>query len=492
MKFQTCLRGGLLALLCLLILPAAGMAAGDLFDNEYTDCPAATRLRGGEIGNLTISRSDTDAKTAVLHWDTTDPAGWGLGGNAYTTSLVALMDDGKTKSQSLSLSARKATFDDLATGAKLKAQLAIVTEVSGDKYLISDIIEARLGGTIEAPGFSSPWMKVAGLGAATAGTNYRYGPTDLDASVGAKRVDEDSDHGFYYIGYGEAFGNYRAGAGMGFDTKPASSKLRIGLRHADAGALDEVDFKAYIIRIVDSDGDVIVDDTRTRAANYGKPTVCTGTDCVANGAGRKQAQPLFFFYDVAGDTDGNHPTVQHGGSNDTFKATRSSVRVVDGAEADPAIAVNDTGGGEAKPDTLSNWAPGWRSGNAYAGVNDAGTENTVSQVTHGTVFAPLPHHYRDFPASTMVTDETYTVSAWAVNGLGETISPRALIKVRPKDSTADINVTDTYASTAAFSDYLNASTRSPNNTPPDDNTSCTPAAGCKLIVTEFTVIIPQD
>ena len=488
MKAPTTLRAVLTAALLLAGAALPAFAASDLFDNEYTDCPAATRLRGGEIGNLTISRSDTDAKTAVLHWDTTDPSGWGLGGNAYTTSLVALVDDGKTKYQTLSLSVRKATFTGLATGAKLKAQLAIVTEVSGDKYLISDIIEARLGGTLDAPGFSSPWMKVAQNSHDTG--RHMYGPGKLDASVGAvpARVADGlptakSAGSFWYVGYGEAFHNYRAGAGMGFVTKPDSPKLRIGLRHAGTStetALEDVNFKAYIIRIVDSDGDVIVDDFRTRAANYGTMTACNANTCIYGPSTLSGIAPQIFFYDVK----------QVSGSNmdlaDQVASPASNVRVVDGAYVVPAFAINKTvnpSATSALPDDISNWGVGWK--NTAAGMdsnpsNDGDAFPAARGVAIGTIFAPLPDEYRDLPARTLRTDETYTISAWAVNDLGDTISPRTVIKVRPKETATTKGWVQGTAS-GNFNDYLNSA----------GDVTCANSS-CTLIVTEFTVIIPQD
>ena len=46
------LRSALLALLALAVLSGGSLAAGDLFDNGYKDCPHKTRLRDGQIDRL--------------------------------------------------------------------------------------------------------------------------------------------------------------------------------------------------------------------------------------------------------------------------------------------------------------------------------------------------------------------------------------------------------------------------------------------------------
>ena len=73
------LGSALLALLTLTLIGGAGLAGGDLFDDNYQDCPVATRLRQGEIANLTLAR-DTDEEDDVnVAWAVTDASTWGLG-----------------------------------------------------------------------------------------------------------------------------------------------------------------------------------------------------------------------------------------------------------------------------------------------------------------------------------------------------------------------------------------------------------------------------
>ena len=77
----------------------------------------------------------------------------------------------------------------------------------------------------------------------------------------------------YYIGYNENFANYTAGT-ANYAHSPSTQRLRIGLAHSSeesSGERDDVDFEAYLIRIVDSDGDVVdeADDVPTIPNNYG-------------------------------------------------------------------------------------------------------------------------------------------------------------------------------------------------------------------------------
>ena len=50
------------------------------------------------------------------------------------------------------------------------------------------------------------------------------------------------------------------------------------------------------------------------------------------------------------------------------------------------------------------------------------------------MYAEPPNEHRDFPIDTFASDETYTISAWAINDDDEVISPVVKLKVRPKDT----------------------------------------------------------
>ncbi len=67
-------RSGLLALLALALLAGGSFAAGDLFDDDYADCPHGTPLRDGEIADLTVARDAEEADEVNVAWAATDPA----------------------------------------------------------------------------------------------------------------------------------------------------------------------------------------------------------------------------------------------------------------------------------------------------------------------------------------------------------------------------------------------------------------------------------
>ena len=77
------LRSALLALLALAVISGGSLARGDLFDDDYNDCPHKTRLRDGQISDLSVNRDSDDEDEVNVSWAATDPATWGLGPNAY-------------------------------------------------------------------------------------------------------------------------------------------------------------------------------------------------------------------------------------------------------------------------------------------------------------------------------------------------------------------------------------------------------------------------
>lgn len=280
------------ALWTLLVLSAAAgpaLAAGDLFDAEYTDCPRGVRLQSGEISTLSVARDDTDTDTMNVSWAGTAPETWGLGNNAWDTTLVAILKPSGASAitRELSLNTRDTEFTGVPSGSKVRVELAIVTTKAGQKYLISDILAASSTQNLEPPSFSAPWRYRSGDtwaarvepvwqyyddgdGNDATGTNGWYQvnwrPTALDAAAVAGA--------FYYIGYNENFGNYRhtpdaaaPGPTNHLATVPATPRLRVGLVHgASARQREDVDFDAYRLEIVDGDGDTVQGDLRTVAS----------------------------------------------------------------------------------------------------------------------------------------------------------------------------------------------------------------------------------
>ena len=422
------LRSALLALLALAVISGGSLAAGDLFDDDYKDCPYKTRLRDGQIDDLSVNRDSSDEDHVNVSWTATDPATWGLGPNAYRTSLVVLLDDGSTKDETLSLGSRKVTFEDVKTGREVQVQMAIVVDTADGKYLISDILETTINQSLTEPAFMTPWMRVT---SAAVGVD-----TPDDATDDEPEEREEVAHGsMYYVGYNENFGNYIATANLA--TMPSTPRLRIGLKHSleeDADQRDKVDFNAYVVRITDEDGDVVSegDDVKTVAqdSRYKNmrlvagtvvdTTVLSGDDAVATNA----------FYNVR--------------INDGGKISVAMQTAADAAGSNsPVVPPTDYG-----PD-----------GAGYVQLAvEAGTAAT-------TVYAMPPDEHRDFPIDTLTSDETYTFTAWAINDDSEVISPVASLKVRPIDtSQGDVDIVD----------YLNATGET------DSETGVT--------TTEFTVL----
>ncbi len=462
-------RIGLLVLAAVLALAGLGgpaLAAGDLFDDDYADCPHKTRLRDGQIADLTVARDAEEEDHVNVAWAATDPATWGLGSNAYSTSLVVILDDGgDLETRTLALGSRTATFEGVATGTEVTVQMAIVVDTAEGDYLISDTLEQSIHQSLTEPSFSRAWRRVTALGdsdATAPGVQLHEG----DVPFASKALKAGR---MYYVGYNENFGNYKSHDDA-LVTAPATARLRIGLAHADQetdGARDDVDFQAYILRIVDADGDVVAegDDVATVESRYGGRDITYDHDGDGT-ADRPLILPLnLFLYGRAvgysfddADKVGGHAL--------------SNVRIVDGGDITPAAHRDD-----AAPATDAILlAPGYLSRFAVDSFGVA-TVNTVTGVVGvlpavNEVYAKPPDEHRDFPLDTLASDETYTISAWAVNDDDEVISPVAKLKVRPKDTSR--------GAVAAFIDY-----KAPNT---DGSPGRDPYALSNLTTTAFTVL----
>lgn len=68
------LGNALLAFLALAVISGGSWAGGDLFDADYSDCPVRTRLRDGEIADLTMARASDEAEEVNVAWTATNPA----------------------------------------------------------------------------------------------------------------------------------------------------------------------------------------------------------------------------------------------------------------------------------------------------------------------------------------------------------------------------------------------------------------------------------
>ena len=401
----------LLALLALTLIGGAGLAGGDLFDDDYRDCPYRTRLRQGEIANLTLSRDTEEEDEVHVAWTGTHPGTWNLGPNAYHTSLVVILDDhhGEPVTQTVSLNTRELTFDQVRTGTEVTVQMAIVVDADDGDYLISDILEQTLNQSLTEPSFANSWQRVTAT-------------TDADATAAGFQFEAEGIAGtMFYIGHNENFGNYRS-TDPDFVTAPATPRLRIGLAHSrretDAQR-EDVDFDAYRIRILDEDGDAVptADDVATVASNYG------ATD---QGTPALSVPHKLFLYDISSSL----PL--------TFNPGPAPVRGTLGPDGYALVNVRiSDNGGVTVPMHLSS-AVANRDGTlepddlplTMVKVGIAGG----ASLAVGDVFAEPPDEHRDLPNDILESDATYTITAWAVNEDNENISPVAMLKVRPVDT----------------------------------------------------------
>ena len=479
---KTTFRLGLLAVLVALTLMGVGgisLAAGDLFDKAYSDCPHNTRFRDGQISDLSVSRDSEEEAEVNVSWAATDPVTWGLGPNAYRTSLVVILDDGgDLETQTMSLGSRKVTFEGVDTGVEVTVQMAIVVDTADGDYLISDILEASTFQSLTKPSFSTSEFKQyivtrSDLDDASVSADDVVGTEVIpEALDGLSKVQAVTGGLFYYVGYNENFGNYKADSGL--QTRPSTARLRVGLRHG--GETDDhredVEFDAYILRIEDSDGNVVSegDDVATRENNYGAlkivlgeagesspaevlvgdagsrthPTGDSGTDLTPEAAleaatdlteeERNDKGWVIRTVEVAGGPDTKH--VQFAGFN---VVTSASVREAALTDVDARnVRINDDG--EVLPVNLVRSGPNIGFTRISLPTSDGltvarveGLPETSEVAGTNRVFVEPPDEYRDFPIDVFETDETYTISAWAINEDNEVISPIATLTVRPKD-----------------------------------------------------------
>ena len=430
-------RGALLALLALAVLGGGSLAAGDLFDDAYADCPHKTRMRDGEIADLTVARDAEEADHVNVAWAATDPATWGLGPNAYSTRLVVILDDndGDLETQTLSLGTRKTTFEGVATGTEVTVQMAIVVDAPEGDYLISDILEQSVHQSLTPPSFSSGWI--------IRGSHPCFGnrfphlveiPLD-DLADGMGRM--------YYIGYNENFGNYRPGPGASFNTYPETPRFRIGLAHGgeNDSERDDVDFDSYILRLIGEDGDIVPegDDVPVVGGPY-EPEYFSNAACTDGYYDRH----LILEIDYESNAYGNLGDQDAGGAEDR--------RNLVGDKPFSNVRIND--GGTISPATYQNPLIVW---NLIDGMwpIDKIVPITVEIPNGDELYAPAPDVHRDFPVDTMGSDETYTIEAWAVNEDREVISPKATLKVHTKMKTHQLVPSSGQYPPGRLQDYLN-------------------------------------
>ena len=478
---STTVRIGLLVLVAVLALTGLGgtaLAAGDLFDDDYKDCPYKTRLRDGQIDGLSVNRDSDDEDHVNVSWAATDPATWGLGPNAYSTSLVVILDDkdGDPVSKTLSLGSRKTTFEGVDTGTEVTVEMAIVVDTADGDYLISDILRKRINQSLTEPAFSTGWHQVTGV------TLPKRTGKAADLKISSQPVAGT----MYYVGYNENFGNYKSNDSA-LVTTPSTARLRIGLAHSaeeEPDERDDVDFDAYVIRIVDEDGDVVSegDDVTTVPSSYKSSRAAfsfdhDGDDGEATPTAELEltAPTALFLYGVSADPTFATSDKPEARTIGTYALT--NVRIVDGDDitvaAQHSSAVGITDASTLNPDYLSmvrvdsyNLTTGTVTPADPGATPPTDAIYALPGTLVSTVYAEPPNEHRDFPIDTFASDETYTISAWAINDDDEVISPVVKLKVRPKDT-----IRGAIGASPGFIDYKTSAT-----------------ALTDLTTTEFTVL----
>ena len=437
------LRSALLALLALAVISGGSLAAGDLFDDDYKDCPHKTRLRDGQISDLAVARDADEADEVNVSWAATDPATWGLGGNAYSTSLVVILNDGSNNTETLSLGSKKTTFDGVDTGEEVTVQMAIVVDTPDGKYLISDILEQSIKQSLTKPVFSTGWNRITGTADATANvaeTSSTHGWQLATASIAAGKM--------YYVGYNANFSNIKSDDSR-LLTNPTTARLRIGLAHQveTDGQRDDVDFEAYVIRITEKGGDVVSegDDVSTVASNYGTTRIQYDNDATSETPEDIEAfDNVLVVTGIFGADAASNPFDADTGLIGDYAL--SNVRIVNG-DTSPAmhnatLTHTATGGTLAAPTSGLSWT-GIRhltggDNPTTPGDPRGGTPATIV----GVVYAMPPDEHRDFPVDTLSTDTSYIITAWAINDDNEVISPTASLEVRPHDTDQSTSASD--------------------------------------------------
>ena len=430
---KTTFRLGLLAVLVALTLMGVGgisLAAGDLFDDGYSDCPHNTRFRDGQISDLSVNRDSDEQDEVNISWTATDPTTWGLGPNAFRTNLVVILDDGgDLETEILALGKRDVTFDEVDTGTEVTVQMAVVTYTADGNYLISDILEKSIYQSLSKPAFSTDIRHVSTKQtlSVTAKPAVTDNPdTTADETAGAITaltgiVREDDKVGtFYYVGYNENFGNYFAND-SDLHTNPSTQRLRIGLRHGGEtpGQRDDVEFKAYVLRVTDEDGDPIpeIDDVRTRKSDYGSVKINLPED-VDESRQTKHVLPKVFVLGTAAQP-----------APGSSLPTMVNVRVNDDGDIDLPMRAGSivTRSIEVDPTTEAKYLTSLT-------IEALATATAHRETVSNELYAVAPDHHRDIPLDVLSSDGTYILEAWAINEDNEVISPVASLKVHTSNT----------------------------------------------------------
>ena len=528
------LRTALAALVATALLSGVGVARGDLFDDDFTDCPSSLRFEEEKdlITDLTVSRSAETQGEITVSWKTADPASWGLGAtsfydaphtaearadaarlagwweaNAFNVSHVVILDDkvNPPVEKRTPLGTTSVTFENVATHTEAEVQLALVAVSDAGDVVVSDILQTNVLENLaeqglddqglllmDKPSFSTPWEYQA------ADSNGNLIPNDQLSGDNLTKYKKTPKGAFYYIGYDYSFVNYSVDRSVPFadgdyyhthpspDLAPGSTypppirlHLRIGLKHSgkpDADTLEEIDFKSYTIRISDEDGDQV---------GATVLTVPPGNVPLGYTQPRPNGQTTYFEFKLDPDLPFEKDTIYN-------------VNVVDGDERYPAVNIEDDlyiVGEEHFYDILQVGGSALQDVPGVVFVEIGGRYDvlppdpvtsirSIQYNRYDPWWATPPDEIGMFPTDIFSTGTTYTIEAQGINKDGKTISPKTLLTVR-----AD---TTTYPALAAGAAQLHALRDTMNIIRPDPNlnrlTYDPRRFSNEFVVTAFTVI----
>ena len=460
---------GLVVLCATALLSGAGVARGDLFDDDYSDCPSQLRFKEEEalVSDLTVSRNPDTQGEITVSWKTSDPASWGLGdadfyegphsaearaqgerlagwweANAFNVSHVIILDDkvNPPVEKRTPLGITSVTFENVAAHTKAEVQIALVVGSAAGNVVVSDILQTDLAENLplplDKPLFSTPWEFQA------TDNQGNLIPTDQLSGDDLANYKKTPQGAFYYIGYDYSFVNYSVDRSAPFsdgaiffthpypDLAPGSTfppdtrlHLRIGLKHGgkpDADTLDKVDFKAYTIRVLDEDGDQV-----------GSSVVSVPPGNVPLGyiQPRPNGRVSYFEFKLDPALPSKLDTVYN-------------VNVVDGDQRFPAVDVENDLTIPGQEEFKSSLQVGGST------LQEVPRVVFVEIYSRYTVFPPdpvtsirstwyewgwyatSPDEIGLFPTDTFTSGITYNLEAWGVDKDGKAISPKTSLTVR--------------------------------------------------------------
>ena len=208
---------GLLALLTgLVVALAAGgtSAAGTLFENDYIDCPARTRLSA--LSGLKVARTDQADELRVT-WVPPELTVWeSLRNRGFSAGITVIVDQAGAEphSQTLTLGTHSVLFDGIEVARDWKVQAA-VTDMG---YVVSDIAATAFTSGLPQPAFHAPIYynrdrrKLLTDEEKQTGTQVFIPTSDsvipYGETVGVAKTYPTRPGVFFYLGFGEVFDNW--------------------------------------------------------------------------------------------------------------------------------------------------------------------------------------------------------------------------------------------------------------------------------------------